>query len=929
MKKNELLVYYDDRFNLSLKTDENSIKKDADTLAKDILEYISPKGAVEFSSKGGYLLEALKNYGVSVYDVENTRFPDNIENKSIPKDKSTDVLKKIKSKPGLFYDLGIIFNYLHYLNDEEAQSAIQNMCDCCFNVLFYQPKQSNPALNSHSLDHWSRKFAENGLFRDINNPLSSKYQGLYVFSKDINIGRTIRNYEKSLCCDQSKIETLNIQNAVLSDKIKNQNEKIELLEQIIRKEKKNNKNFSEKLKQSEAKFKNLLQDYDNVKSYAVKNGYVDPAESLKAQNIDTNVYVVAKDPNEELINEVFLGKSLDVSWFLSSKEALNQRTRQFNKFVKFSVLLQVDDNITKSQLSESIDSVINQTYENWELLISYVGQNQNGQKDLLSEYKSKFSKIKFVDENQSLTIPQSFQRLSVDVSGNYVAFLNQGDVLHPAALFETLQAIIDEDADIIYTDNASFKYRPISVCDKFFKPEFSMEALLQYNFMNHFLSFKTKLLKRSGWVKVENEINDLHSLIIKLAHNADKIYHIQKILYYVNEQLKSKPQDASNIIMQYLHKTDKDAFYVKRLKNNVYDLSYKSTQAPLVSIIITNIGDKSYLKMCIDSVLMNTHYKNYEIIAVNKSYISQNDLIFDEPIFKDMFQCDFLFEKYEALLDEDSILTKYNKRFSERELEKFNNALQNYNEQKKREDDILTSEITADKRVKLLEWASDYNKALMNNLALKEAKGEYCVFIDSSVTVENKEWLDNLISALKNPKVGISSCKLVNSLGYVESMGVTHSTKKLLRDLYCGEKLSQDGYYGGLRYPCLCSLVQDACFAVRKDDILSVGAFSEKYPVYFSTADLCLKYRDIEKLIITMPNALAHTHQTYLRENLKYECALTDEVEETKIFLKEWGAILHNDDPFYHKNFTKDGKTYVEDEIKDKSSNLCLKVLDE
>ena len=102
-------------------------------------------------------------------------------------------------------------------------------------------------------------------------------------------------------------------------------------------------------------------------------------------------------------------------------------------------------------LEELLDSVVNQTYRNWELCCVDAGQDtavgQHVQARAKADPRIRYQKL---TENEGIAgnTNHGFEL----ATGDYIALLDHDDILHPCALWYTAQAIVEQGADFVYTD---------------------------------------------------------------------------------------------------------------------------------------------------------------------------------------------------------------------------------------------------------------------------------------------------------------------------------------------------------------------------------------------------------------------------------------------------------------------------------------------
>ena len=103
-------------------------------------------------------------------------------------------------------------------------------------------------------------------------------------------------------------------------------------------------------------------------------------------------------------------------------------------------------------ISETIDSVINQTYKNWELILVDDCSVDNTS-EIIKEYRQKDSRIKYfkLDKNSGVAgIPRNFG--IEKAKGNFIAFIDADDIWLPEKLEKQMQFMQQTNADLVYTN---------------------------------------------------------------------------------------------------------------------------------------------------------------------------------------------------------------------------------------------------------------------------------------------------------------------------------------------------------------------------------------------------------------------------------------------------------------------------------------------
>ena len=101
-------------------------------------------------------------------------------------------------------------------------------------------------------------------------------------------------------------------------------------------------------------------------------------------------------------------------------------------------------------LREQIDSILNQTYKEFRLLISDDGSKDSTRK-ILEEYKNKDSRIEVFFQENNLGVVKNFEFLLRKVEAKYYMFSDQDDIWKNEKIEKSLNKI-EEGFDLVYSD---------------------------------------------------------------------------------------------------------------------------------------------------------------------------------------------------------------------------------------------------------------------------------------------------------------------------------------------------------------------------------------------------------------------------------------------------------------------------------------------
>ena len=112
---------------------------------------------------------------------------------------------------------------------------------------------------------------------------------------------------------------------------------------------------------------------------------------------------------------------------------------------KVSIIVPVYN--VKQYVAEALESVINQTYKNLEIIVVDDGSTDGSEK-ICDEYAKKDNRIKLIhQDNKGLSAARN---TGLDnMIGEYVAFLDSDDAFMPEAIEKSLSAVISNDVDCV------------------------------------------------------------------------------------------------------------------------------------------------------------------------------------------------------------------------------------------------------------------------------------------------------------------------------------------------------------------------------------------------------------------------------------------------------------------------------------------------
>lgn len=609
------------------------------------------------------------------------------------------------------------------------------------------------------------------------------------------------------------------------------------------------------------------------------NVHLDPQKLLKKQKVKSTVGFVRqgiKKTNPKTVKKVFRYvrengvrglKSYIIQgvnrtekpyseWFaeqLPTKEELEmQRQKKFEKQPKISIIVPTY-RTPEVFLREMIDSVVNQTYGNWELCIADGSEGDQVVERILEDYARKDSRIKYRLLEKNLGIADNTNAALELATGDYIGLFDHDDILAENALYEIVNALQEDDYDILYTDEDKISGDGKEHNDPNFKPDFSMDLFRSHNYITHFFVVKHSIMSKIGGFRSEYDGSQDYDLMFRCIENSEKIKHIAMILYHWRIHQNSVAGDPAS--KMYAYDAGKRAIedHLKRMNIaasvehqglwGMYHVKYETKGNPLISIVIPNKDHTKDLDVCIRSIQEKSSYRNFEMIIVENNSTERET-----------------FSYYEKIQEE------------------FEN-------------------------VKVVTWEGSFNYSAINNFGVQYTNGAYLLFLNNDTEMISENALQEMLGCCMREEVGAVGAKLLYEDDTVQHAGVVVGFGGYAGHVNTGIGREDYGYMVRAMINCNYSAVTAACMLTKKELFLQVGGFDEQFVVACNDVDYCLQLRALDKLIVY--NAFAEWYH-YESKSRGYEDTpekLARFENEVKKFQKKWPEILEKGDPFYNPNF--------------------------
>ena len=551
--------------------------------------------------------------------------------------------------------------------------------------------------------------------------------------------------------------------------------------------------------------------------------------------------------------------------FPTPEQADKQHSAKFDKMVKISILVPLY-NTPLNFLDEMIGSVINQTYQNWELCLADGSDDAHDNVGArCQEYREKDKRIVYKKLAANGGISANTNECYTMASGEYIGLFDHDDVLHPSALYEYVKVINEEGADYLYCDETTFKGDSINnMITLHFKPDFAPDNLRANNYICHFSVFSRRLLEGTELFRSGFDGSQDHDMILRLTSSARKVVHVPKLLYYWRSHKASTASDisakpyaiaaAKGAVADHLTRCGFKNFEIKstRAFDTIFEIKYEILSEDKISILIPNKDHLEDLRRCIHSIQERSTYEDYEIIVIENN--STEKAVFDY---------------YDTLREQ--------------------------------------------KNITVVTYTGAFNYAKINNFGAGFATGKYLLLLNNDTQVISMNWLEAMLMYAQRPDVGAVGAKLYYGDRTIQHAGVVIGLGAHRTAGHTHYKINYDnlGYMGRLCYAQNVSAVTGACLMVRKSLYDALGGLDEAFAVALNDVDFCLRIRDKGYLNVFTPFAELYHFESASRGSdaadsqkaARYE-------EESALFRGRWKELLAKGDPYYNPNFSLDRSDY-------------------
>lgn len=516
----------------------------------------------------------------------------------------------------------------------------------------------------------------------------------------------------------------------------------------------------------------------------------------------------------------------------------------------FSIACKVSGN--GNFLFETVDSLRQQIYVKWQLLVVYDTKTPFQEIEHLKSIFANDERIKFL-AIQKVESTNIIGKIVSYMHGEYVAWVDPGDLLSPLALYYWVEAINTHKQMVVWYSDSDQIERDGKRHSPCFRSSWNKELFYSQNYIGNCYLFHLPTIKRYCDLNKLTKDAEQYDLLLHLLEHVPgkRIGHIPKVLCHnpgpEDRDVRSRTQRVKQqrkALTCHFQRLQRDVEIEPGLLPYTYQLKYSLPEMlPHVTLIVPTRDQVALLKKSIKSIMQKTNYPNYDVI----------------------------------IIDNGSVETETAAYFRE---------------------------IRENAKIKIVDFRKAFNFAAINNFGVRKTDAEIIGLINNDIEVISSDWLNELVSYAVQKEVGCVGPKLLYGNNTVQHAGVLCGVGNVAGHAHRYSKRNDPGYFGRLQSSQYFSAVTGACLLVRRSVWQEVGGMNEQLAVAYNDVDFCLRVKKAGYHNVYTPYAELYHHESLSR-------GPEDTIEKKERYKKEvaymwenWKEELENDE-FYNPNLSR------------------------
>lgn len=379
----------------------------------------------------------------------------------------------------------------------------------------------------------------------------------------------------------------------------------------------------------------------------------------------------------------------------------------------------------------------------------------------------------------------------------------------------------------------------------YFKPTWSLELQRSTGYVGDVVWLETPVFRQQ--YKTWGNDFSVYAALLNVGLEPDVIGSVPAVLW--SAPMREGPLTLSNEqiyrLQQHLNQHQIQAI-AEQDQHGLARVRYAVPEPqPLVSIIIPTRDMLHFLQPCVDSILQHTQWQNYEIIIVDNQSRCSQTLAYMQQLAQ------------------------------------------------------------SDARVKVLKYDDVFNYSAINNYAVQQARGNIICLLNNDTEVISADWLDEMVSRVLQPNVGVVGARLYYTNGQIQHAGDVVGIGGGATHLHGVLEGDDVGYMSRAVAAQDLSAVTAACLVTPKDLYQQLGGLNEtQLKVAFNDVDYCLRVRQAGYAVIYTPYAELYHHESVSRGPEDSPEKKARAKAEGEYMRRQWSVVTHGD-PYYNPNLNQ------------------------
>lgn len=449
-------------------------------------------------------------------------------------------------------------------------------------------------------------------------------------------------------------------------------------------------------------------------------------------------------------------------------------------------------------LQEMIDSVREQSFPDWELVLVDDVSPSPRVRTILREAARADSRITVIERSENGRIVAASNDGVNAATGEFLVLVDHDDLLPPEALQTVAEAVEAEpEVDYLYSDEDKIDENG-GHYDVFRKPDWSPERLRGQMYTGHLSVMRTALVRRVGAFRPGFDGSQDHDLALRVTEQARTIVHIPEILYHwrvvpgsAAGDVNAKPyawEAGRKAVGEHLQRSGIAGTAELGPHPGYYRIKRIADPEVLVSVIVPTRGGsglvwgqrRCFVVEAVRSVVAKAGHDKFEIVVVY-------DLPTPPVVLAEL------------------------------------------------------REIAGDRLV-LVPFDEPFNFSAKCNEGFLASSGEVILLLNDDMEVISDGFMEQMIAPLAEPGVGMTGAHLLYSDGTIQHAGLVYRQQHF-GHAFLGAGADDPGAFGALLVSREASGLTAACIAVLRSTYDEVGGLCEELPGSFNDVDFSFKVR--------------------------------------------------------------------------------------